>query len=79
MVCHMKTTLNIDDTVMAQLKREAARQQRTMSELVETALRMLFRSSTKRARIPDLPAFRSGGVFVDVARRDALYQAMEGR
>ena len=38
MVFRMKTTLNIDDTVMAQLKREAARQGRTMSELVETAL-----------------------------------------
>jgi hypothetical protein len=35
----MKTTLNIDDKVMADLKREAARQGRTMSELVETALR----------------------------------------
>jgi Ribbon-helix-helix protein, copG family len=34
----MKTTLNIDDSVMAELKREAARQGRTMSELVETAL-----------------------------------------
>jgi hypothetical protein len=33
----MKTTLNIDATVMAELKREAARQSRTMSELVETA------------------------------------------
>jgi hypothetical protein len=37
----MKTTLNIDDTVMAELKREAARQGRTMSEPVETALRLL--------------------------------------
>jgi hypothetical protein len=35
----MKTTLNIDATVMAELKREAARQGRTMSEVVETALR----------------------------------------
>jgi hypothetical protein len=33
----MKTTLNIDATVMAELKREAARQGRTMSEVVETA------------------------------------------
>jgi hypothetical protein len=40
----MKTTLNIDDTVMAQLKREAVRQGRTMSELVETALRNLFQA-----------------------------------
>ena len=79
MVSHMKTTLNIDDTVMAQLKREAARQRRTMSELVETALRILFRSTNKRGRVPELPAFRSGGTLVDVSRRDALYQAMEGR
>ncbi|HVO61441.1 MAG TPA: ribbon-helix-helix protein, CopG family [Terriglobales bacterium] len=75
----MKTTLNIDSTVMAQLKREAARQGRTMSELVETALRMLFRSSRKRAKLPPLPTFRSGGTLVDIADREALYQAMEGR
>ena len=75
----MKTTLNIDATVMAQLKREAARQGRTMSELVEMGLRMLFRASKKRRELPPLPTFRSGGTLVDVADRDALYQAMEGR
>jgi Arc/MetJ family transcription regulator len=79
MVSHMKTTLNIDDTVMAELKREAARQGRTMSEMVETALRLLLRSRPKRAPIQELPKFRSGGALVDVADRDALYQAMEGR
>jgi hypothetical protein len=75
----MKTTLNIDDTVMAELKLEAARQGRTMSELVETALRLLFRSQRKRRKLPPLPTFRSGGTLVDIADRDALYQAMEGR
>ena len=76
----MKTTLNIDDNVMAELKREAARQGRTMSELVESALRLLLRSQRKRQKaIVDLPTFRSGGTLVDIADRDALYQAMEGR
>lgn len=79
MVCHMKTTLNIDDTVMAELKREAARQGRTMSELVETALRLLLRQQRKRGKIPPLPSFHGGGTLVDIADRDALYQAMEGR
>lgn len=79
MVSHMKTTLNIDDGVMARLKREAARQGRTMSELVEIALRNLFRAQKSRPRLSRLPAFRSGGALVDVADRDALYQAMEGR
>jgi hypothetical protein len=79
MVCHMKTTLNIDDTVMADLKREAARQGRTMSEMVETALRLLLQSQRKRTKIRPLPKFHGGGELVDVADRDALYDAMEGR
>jgi Ribbon-helix-helix protein, copG family len=48
----MKTTLNIDDTVVEQLKREAARQRRTMSELVESALLLLFRSEKKSRQLP---------------------------
>jgi hypothetical protein len=76
---HMKTTLNIDDSVMVLLRREAARQGRTMSELVESALRLMFRAQPRRRDLPPLPTFRSGGHLVDVADRDALYQAMEGR
>jgi hypothetical protein len=64
---------------MAQLKREAARQGRTMSDLVETALRLLLRSPRRRDALPPLQSFRSGGALVDIADRDALYQAMEGR
>jgi hypothetical protein len=80
MVFHMKTTLNIDDSVMARLKREAARRGCTMSELVETALRLLLHPSREAGKdLPPLPAFRSGGHLVDVADREALYQAMEGR
>jgi hypothetical protein len=79
MVSHMKTTLNIDETVMTELKREAARQGRTMSELVETALRSLFQSQRMLPDLAPLPTFSSGGTYVEVADRDALYQAMEGR
>jgi hypothetical protein len=79
MVFHMKTTLNIDSTVMTRLKREAARQGRTMSEMVEAALRLMLREPRKRDELPELPSFHSGGALVDIADRDALYQAMEGR
>ncbi len=77
----MKATLSIDDRVMARLKQEAARQGRTMSELVESALRLLLEPPPARAAasLRELPAFKSGGALVDVADRDALYQAMEGR
>ncbi len=79
MVSHMKTTLNIDDGVMARLRREAARSGRTMSELVEMALRQLLRSRPDPVSLPPLPVFDSGGALVDVADRDALYRRMEDR
>lgn len=77
MVNRMKTTLNIDPTIMARLKHEAARQKRTMSEMVETALRLMLRGERKRAPLPELPTFRGGRELVDIADRDALYRAME--
>ena len=79
MVFHMKTTLTIDDTVMARLRREAARSGRTMSELVEMALRRLLQAKPEAAELPPRPSFNSGGALVDVADREALYRAMEGR
>jgi hypothetical protein len=79
MASHMKTTLNIDPTVMARLKREAARQGRTMSDMVESALRLLLRGQRNRAHLPELPSFRGGRELVDIADRDALYRAMEER
>jgi hypothetical protein len=62
---------------MAQLKREAARQGRTMSELVETALRILLRGGKTRVELPPLTTFKSGGALVDVADRDTLYQGRD--
>lgn len=79
MVRHMKTTLNIDDTVMTQLKREAARRGCTMSELVETALRRLLADKKEAVALPPLPTFDGGGELVDIANREALYNAMEER
>ncbi len=76
MVFHMKTTLNIDDAVMIQLKMEAARQQRTMSEIVETALREFLESSNRPAKIGPLPTFDSE-ILVDVADREALYKVLD--
>ena len=64
---------------MARLKRESARTGRTMSELVETALRRLLQSKPEVRDLQPLPSFKSGGALVDVADREALYRAMEGR
>ncbi len=78
MVFHMKTTLQINDHVMAQLRKEAARTRRTMSELVESALRVAFSErATSHTQLPVLPTFDGGGTLVDVSDRDGLFRAME--
>ena len=64
MVCHMKTTLNISDVTMGELRREAA-------------LRALLRPRDKKTELPPLPEFRTGRVRVNIANRDALYEIME--
>ncbi len=75
----MKTTLVIDDRVMRRLKQEAARQGRTISELVEAALRLMLERSKDSRKLPPLPVHDLGKMLVDVADREALYRAMEGR
>lgn len=81
MVFHMKTTLNIDDSVMQRLREAAARRGTTMSALVEAGLRRVLaepaRFDAPSDGLPPLPTWRSGGFRVDIADRDALYRAME--
>ena len=79
MVIWMKTTLNIDDSVMALLKQEAARRGCTMSELMESALRLLLTAKGAPRSMLPLPSFKSGGARIEIADREALYEAMEGR
>jgi len=76
MVIHMKTTLNISDVTMREVKREAARRQQTMSEVVETALRIIVSPPKTTTELPALPEFSSGGLRVNIAHRDALYDVM---
>jgi hypothetical protein len=64
---------------MARLKRESVRTGRTMSELVETALRRLLETKRGASELSPLPSFNSEGALVDIADREALYRAMEGR
>jgi hypothetical protein len=81
MVTHMKTTLNIDDTVMERLRQEAAKRGTTMSALVEAGIRRVLDEGGGKtpARRRKLPSWNSGGEKVDISNRDALYGMMEGR
>ena len=77
----MKTTLNTDDSVMQRLREAAARRGTTISALVEAGLRRVLAEPTQMdgpsGGLSPLPTWRSGGFRVDIADRDALYEAME--
>ena len=82
MVACMKTTLNINDTVMRRLKEEAVRRRTTMSALVEAGLRQVLAdpdaADTDSSPMSPLPTWKSGGQRVDISNREELYGAMEG-
>ena len=77
----MKTTLNLDDDLMRALKQRAAETGRTMTSLVEEAIREIL----ARQSAPRIEEFRwvtvRGRVQpgIDVADRDSLIDAMEDR
>ena len=80
MVSHMKTTLNVDDSVMQRLREEAARRGTTMSTLVEAGLRRVLAAPKivdAPEPLPPLPSWNGGEELVDIADREALYRAME--
>jgi hypothetical protein len=53
---------------------------RDIRRLATGALKsILLQSRRNRDPLPPLPSFDGGGALVDIADRDALYQAMEGR
>ena len=69
----MKTTLNIDDTLMKLLREEAARRGTTMSALVEAGLRRVLDDAPPPPDVlPPLPTWNGGVAYVDVADREAL-------
>lgn len=61
---------------MDAIQREAERRQTTVSEVVEATLRTIGKRASPPTELPPLPEFSSGGLLVDVADRNALYDVM---
>lgn len=62
---------------MRRLKLEAARQDTTISALVERALRLLLEEPPESPEVVPLPRYACGRPAVDVSNREALYEFME--
>jgi hypothetical protein len=78
----MKTTLNIDDRLLAEAKAAAAKEQSTLTRLVEEGLTLRLRKGGSRARrgLRDLPIYLGkGGLHTDIdpASNKSLFDAAD--
>jgi hypothetical protein len=75
----MRTTITLDERLLAQLKRRAAEQGTSVSKLVEQAVRMLVRTPRMPAESPtfELVTFGAGGRFsrLNIDKTSALIEA----
>lgn len=76
----MRTTITIDEGLLREAKILAARTDRTVSSVLEQALReMLARQSEaddRRRRDFTLPSYHGGGFLVDILDKEALADAL---
>ena len=76
----MRTTINLDDALLAEAKQVAARTGRSLTAVVEDALRQsLFRRDPTTRQVVELPMFGEGGTQpgVDLDDSAALLDLME--
>ena len=76
----MRTTINLDDALLAEAKQVAARTGRSLAAVVEDALRESLRRRHQSARqAVELPTFGEGGVQpgVDLDDSAALLDLMD--
>ena len=78
----MRTTIDIDDRLLALAKRRAMEKRTSLRKVVESALRRALLESGKapaRFRL-EWKTVRGNRIpGVDISDRDALYERMEGR
>lgn len=81
----VKTTLDLNDTLLATAKAVAARKRTTLTRLVEEGLQLRLRSAGRsrggKAAVPSIPVYRGkGGLHagIDPSSNRALLDAAEG-
>ena len=81
---HMRTTVRLEDGLLEQARREAARRGETLTALIEEGLRLVLirgQKTARRSRV-EIPVSTTGGGLlpgIDLNNSAALLEIMEGR
>lgn len=75
----MRTTMNLSDALFQSVKRRAEEEGRTVTSLIEEALRDLLAKSKSSAQVDPLPTYGRVGsrMLIDIEDRDALFEALD--
>lgn len=79
MLMGMRTTVNLPDALLVEVKQRAAAQDRTFTSLLEEALRDLLAKPARRAARTAVPTDGrpDGRLLVDLLDKDALAAALD--
>jgi len=73
-----RTTLALDERLLARIREKARREGRTIQDCTNELLRLGFDAGKESRRAAEpLPVFDLGPAAVDLADREALYELME--
>ncbi len=75
----MRTTLNLPDSLLEAVRRRAQAEGRTITSVVEEALRAALATEVEGQEAPQLPAYgdRAGRFLVDPSDREAVWAALD--
>lgn len=77
MLSNMKTTMNLPDALMAELKKRASEEHRTVTSIVEESLRRHLETDRSPQHRCALPTWNSGGYRVDIDDKDAVWDVLD--
>ncbi len=80
LVC-MRTTMNLPDGLLEQVKARAQASGRTTTSVVEEALRLLLAQATPVAPRRPMPIYGTpdtNGMLIDILDKDALWEVLDG-
>ena len=74
----MRTTVNIDEHLLAEAKVRAARSHQSLGDVIDEALRFRFSATDRQVSTVRLPTFGGPGerMLVDIEDRDAVAEAL---
>jgi plasmid stability protein len=77
MLRHMRTSMNLPDSLLHAARERAAAEGRTVTSLMEEALRRLLEEHRAPASPPRLPTWKGGRLLVDLEDKDALWEILD--